>query len=538
MNINIKASLVLGLIFSSFFLQAQSWQEYYSQGRAAIKNEDYKGAATVLLKARIMASEQMDNKNETYRTIVSNLANAYFLLGDYGNATVNYRDLERAFKEDRATSTKEYADMLEALAKSYEAEKKIPNAANYYQQALTAREKIQGAGHKDYYETMLLFANLCMKVKKYDVAGSLYTKLYDFGKTGYKSEPAKYREIVKNYADLYFYTHKFEKAIELYDEHKKAAKAASADKSEYVYAVKNTAEAYQKLDKKDEMIANYKEFLILYKEVNKDKKEDYLKEVDGVIELLKEQNAYLAAVDVLKTKNDFIAAESMDKVNLLNEIGINYKKAEKFAEAEKSFSESIVLLKKLGKEKDALYPASMDELGRLKLAMNKTDEAEKIFKDAQEIRKTSLGENHQDYATGLDSLASFYVLKENYSEADTLLSRAISLKKEHLGKNHAAYGNSLALLGNLRLKLKDYKEAERLLIESSVVTSKYYGRMSLENAVSTKRIADLYKVQEKYSDAIKYYRQSLSIFEGIGKGKSHYTTSIHNSIKESSEAQE
>jgi|GEM_PF-4645651 len=536
MKIKGTAVLVLGLVLAPFYLlQAQSWQDYYNKGRTAIDNGSYKDAIPVLLKARIMVSEQMDNKNETYRTIVNKLAEAYFKGGDFGNAAVNYRDLERAFKEDRATNVKEYADMLEVLAKSYEADKKIPKAASYYQQALTAREKIQGAGHKDYYKTMLGFAALCMKVKKYDLAGNFYGKLYEFGKTGYKSEPKKYAQIVREYADLHFYTHKYEKAVELYKEHISKAKVAKEEKSTYLFSIKNTAQSYEKLGKKEEMITQYKNFLNLYKETNQ---EDYAKELNEVINLFKQEKAYLAANELLKTKVAGIETNSVEKARLLNDIGRNYVAAKKFEEAEKNFDKSIEMLKTLNKVKEADYPASLDELGRLKLALNKSDEAEEIFKKAQDLRKENLGEKHPDYATGLDSLASFYISKENYSEADTLLTKAISLKKEHLGKEHASYGNSLAMLGKLKSKLKAYDEAEKLMQASSVVISKYYGSRSFEYANSTKKMADLYKQQEKYTDAIKYYRQSLSIFEGIGKGKSTYTDAIHNSIKEVNEAQE
>lgn len=539
MKIKGKAILVLGLILAPFYLlQAQSWQDYYNKGRTAIDNGSYKDAIPVLLKARIMVSEQMDNKNETYRTIVNKLAEAYFKGGDFGNATVNYRDLERAFKEDRATNTKEYADMLEVLAKSYEADKKIPKAASYYQQALTARGKIQGAGHKDYYKTMIGFAALCMKVKKYDLAGNFYGKLYEFGKTGYKSEPKKYAQIVKDYADLHFYTHKYEKAIELYKEHISKAKAAKEEKNAYLFSIKNTAQSYEKLGKKEEMITQYKSFLKLYKETNQENKEDYTKELNEVINLFKQEKAYLAAIELLNTKVAIIENNSVEKARLLNDIGRNYVAAKKFEDAEKSFNKSIEMLKSLNKVKEADYPTSLDELGRLKLALNKSDEAEEIFKKAQELRKENLGEKHPDYATGLDSLASFYISKENYSEADTLLTKAISIKKEHLGKDHSSYGNSLVMLAQLKAKLKDYEEAEKLMQASSVVISKYYGSRSFEYANSTKKIADLYKQQEKYTNAIKYYRQSLSIFEGIGKGKSIYTDAIHDSIKEVNEAQE
>jgi Tfp pilus assembly protein PilF len=496
----------------------QSWQEFYNKGLTASRNKDYRTAVQMFLKARVNGSSQFGNKNETYRSIVKQLADAYYELGEYNNSSVNYLDLERAFKEDRATGKPEYADALEALAKSYEAEKKFPKAVEYYQLALPNREKVSGKKSLAYAQTAYALASLQLKGRRFDDAETLYAFLHQEGKALFKNTSDEYLRIVKDFGDLYFFSKKFDKAIPYFEEHKKLGKTAKIDQKQLLDTQQKIAESYQRLRDADKTVAAYKEYVAMLEQSEKDG--NFLPVMDQTIQLFKEIGKYADAVTMQEKKLTWQKGSTGEQSNefcavLVQTAGL-YAETTQAAKAQETYAKALELEKKLNGEKTANYATILEETGWLKIREGQAENGEATLKKAVALRREHLGVKHPDMATSLDRLAAFYMQENRLGEASELIEEALKLKGDNLGKNHGEYGKTLSLKADLKVLEKKNKEAEALLIEEGKVTASFYGRVSFEQASSIARLAKLYASEGRNAEATKLYRQALTVFEGSG----------------------
>ena len=486
----------------------------------------------------MIGSSQFGNKNETYRGIVKALADSYYTLGDFSNSTVNYLDLERAHKEDRAVSSAEFADVLMCIGRSYEGEKKPAKAVEYYQASIALREKLQATDSPNYFETQRQLGGILMRAKKFSEAEPIYQSVLAKAKKTYKPTSLDYLNVLEEVGDLQYAQRKYTEGIAFFTEYQKNAVLAKMNPQDYVDIYQKIAEGYIRLKDVDNTVKSLTAYINQLEKYNKDG--NFLNEINQAVGLFKSMGKYEEAVGMLNRKLTLQQAatgeQSKEVGDALSELGETYQTMKNYPKAEEFFNRSLVAQKASSGEGSDQYAEVLDKIGHLRLQMGKPDEAEKRYLEAQAIRRKHLGPENPAFALGLDSLAIFYMGQSKLVEADTLLKESLKVKKEKLPKDHGSIGKTIGLMADLKVAEGKPEAADPLLKEENRIIGMYYGRVSKEMAHSYKRMGDLLKLQEKYVDAVKLYRQSLTTYEGASMANTPQATEVQALIKECTEA--
>ncbi|GAB4345234.1 MAG: hypothetical protein OHK0038_25450 [Flammeovirgaceae bacterium] len=502
---------------------AQSWAEYFNKGKSQFDSKDYKGAETSFIQARMKAATEFGPTHENYLNTLESLCKVYFAMNDYRNAITNYRVLEKALRENREQNGSiRHADVLEAIAISYDKSKMPSEAVATYQQCLGIRKTKQGEKSLAYLTTLRNLAYLYLSNGKADLAKPLYDQIHPLAKLQYKTTTVDYRDVVFQKAEANYYSKSFSEAIPLYQEHITLSKTAKLDKNEYLDSYFKITQCYLNLNDKPKTVEAYNNYITFMESIAKDK--NYVEALDKTIKTLEDIHENAAAKKFLEKRliiqKEMTGDQSPEYATVLLEMAIDEKYAGKTTEAENHFKQVIEIRRKTLGENTPDYSNALDELARFYVMQNRLDDAEKLFKQAQDLRQKYMGEPHPDYTRGMDSLAYFYISQQRYDEADSLLSKNLKIRSENPGKTHGEYGLSLYHLANLYVIKGKTKEAEPLYKDASKIFTSYYGSMSKENAMNVKKTADLYAAMNKTREAIQTYQTAITLIEGTF-GKEH-----------------
>ena len=79
---------------------------------------------------------------------------------------------------------------------------------------------------------------------------------------------------------------------------------------------------------------------------------------------------------------------------------------------------------------------------------------------------------------------------------------------------------------------KDFKNAEPLLKQEGKIMNAYHGAFSLPHAKSVLRLANMYKLQGKNSEALQKYQYAIGLFEKVLGKKNKFNDEIIAHIAE------
>jgi TonB family protein len=138
------------------------------------------------------------------------------------------------------------------------------------------------------------------------------------------------------------------------------------------------------------------------------------------------------------------------------------------------------------------------------------------LKEAEE-----LGEQDTRLATSLNNLAEAYFAQAKFDKAEPLHKRALELKKRILGPEHPDLVMSLGNLSKLYSMVGRYDKAEPLLKQAlKIISQKTFKAEELASLESLDRLAEVFRNQERYSDAKLLYKNLLDLKEHT-LGKEH-----------------
>ena len=160
-------------------------------------------------------------------------------------------------------------------------------------------------------------------------------------------------------------------------------------------------------------------------------------------------------MDALKLRTK-LAKENPKKYRLdlawtYNNLGVLYKKTNELNASERVHHKAFELRKDLAKQDPTKYTffvtCSMHNLGELYKGMKDTKRAESFFKDAIKIRRELIVSNPKKYmptlANSLHELATLYVSSNRQKEAKTLYEEALILRTTLATQNPQAYSEDL-----------------------------------------------------------------------------------------------
>lgn len=216
--------------------------------------------------------------------------------------------------------------------------------------------------------------------------------------------------------------------------------------------------------------------------------------------------------------------EDVNYFNVLTLIGHLYNDMGLYHESEKSYSESLNVIRPhlWNPFLYENYAANENALGMVKLNLGD-------FKSAKQLLESSLKHTHRstpNRVAALNNLGEFYRLTGEYSEADSIYQQAINILTPRY-KKHFLYATVLNNQGELYLEIGAYKKAEDLYQKSNKLILNKHGEDHLSYSISLNNLARLHQVSGRYQLADSLYQECI---RGKKKLKNYpeYAISISN----------
>jgi len=139
-----------------------------------------------------------------------------------------------------------------------------------------------------------------------------------------------------------------------------------------------------------------------------------------------------------------------------------------------------------------------------------------------------LGPQNNALTICLLRLAHFYQYDDrlaDYSKSEQLYKRALEIKERNLGSDHPEVANALVSLGDLYLFMSNHSgglsrffsnpagKREQVYMRALAIREKSLGPDSSELAEVCEKLAQFYKSQKQYDQAVSFYERHLDINE-------------------------
>lgn len=200
-------------------------------------------------------------------------------------------------------------------------------------------------------------------------------------------------------------------------------------------------------------------------------------------------------------------------------------------EAEPIFIQALKIIEKALGERHCIIANLYHNLGVLYKKQNKYDQAEVSYKRALEIRIKLLGDDHFEISQSFESLAELYREQNSYEQAEEMYIKGLEVYKKISnvdGYNPDTYIilNNLAALYTLQGK---YEQAEDTFKQAEIIINQIFEAQYPEIIIIIDNLAMLYTLQGKYKQAEDTFKQALKIKEQIlGKDHSDLTVTLDN----------
>jgi len=236
------------------------------------------------------------------------------------------------------------------------------------------------------------------------------------------------------------------------------------------YAKKNMLRAKLYIEKNDYTQANH------YYEKAVTVDDSYENVYDYVLFLMKE-NETQKAQRLLEKLNVYDLGMEQ-KANVLNRLGISYRKLKRLDEAEECYMEALKLREKLSKDNPDKYRLDLawtyNNLGVLYKKTNELNASEKVHYKAFKLRKELAKNDPKKYTfyvtCSMHNLGELYSGMKESKRAEIFFKDAIKIRRELIATNPKKYMPALATtlhdLATLYVDMKQLGEAENLYVEA------------------------------------------------------------------------
>jgi tetratricopeptide (TPR) repeat protein len=234
---------------------------------------------------------------------------------------------------------------------------------------------------------------------------------------------------------------------------------------------------------------------------------------------------------------------------VLADLGSAYDKQEIFLKAEKAYSESLSISKRMGQKNDCAL--MLHNLGMLYSRQGRNDDAARLLNKAQEYIKSNpdadprveaevlngigvvsyrRGDNEKavtylnralhaastpgiqfDTAGIYNNLGAIYVAQRNYRQAEETLKRTLSMKEARLGPSHPNVVPTLNLLGLVYTETRRFAEAEDQYHRSIKILEPQSASFALRIAETLHGLSETYLKSNRTAESVAVLGQAAEI---------------------------
>jgi tetratricopeptide (TPR) repeat protein len=198
-----------------------------------------------------------------------------------------------------------------------------------------------------------------------------------------------------------------------------------------------------------------------------------------------------------------------ERAKILADLGAAYARQEEFAKAEKVYSDSLSLSKRLGDLNNCAL--MLHNIAMLYSAQGRNDDALRYLNQAQELIKQNPKVDTRVTAQVLNGLGIINYRNHNDRKAETYFNQALqTVSSPEIHFDRAAILNNL---GSVYVEEHKYKQAEETLKQSMALKESELGPSHPGLTETLSSLAVLYTQTHRFDDAEDQYQRLLRILE-------------------------
>jgi CHAT domain-containing protein/Flp pilus assembly protein TadD len=447
------------------------------------------------------------------------LYNVYLRSDQFDKAEACLEQMSEIRKELHGEKAPSYhLAMLDLAGFQIQNSSKFKKAEEVYEQSMKAVENEIDHRHRNYFNYTYDYAYLFEYTDRFEKALEILNKAVDDSRKIYGENNPRYATSLEKAANVYIDLGKYAEAekylsiaSEIFRKQSIGSEAESYSETLETYArlyiIQGQYDEARKMLKKaknkqggdaSRLSGTIEELATLYIETGKyQETEKYLKEVLAIRE----------------TKYGKVHRSLVNPLNQLSHLYLitgNYTDSEKMAKRAAQISLQIF------GEESIKFAESLRLLGKLYAAIGDYEKAEDATKKALGILKHQYGEKHVQVATLLNDYALIrYFNSGSGKEVEGLLNQALKISGEILGENHPRYAGILYNLGLFYFEKGDIEGAEKLLDRSNDIYIKKFGENNVHTAEIYFSKGNIAYKKANYVLAKAHYNASKTIYEKI-----------------------
>ena len=574
-----KIILILIAFVGSVSIFAQTEEllnEWKSQGFAAAVQGNYQEAIKYYELYKENYGKRYSQEDETYGSIISELAGCYNSLGDYSKAVELGTQAMEIIKATFGENHPDYAKSLSELASYYFSlgdyskaveigtqameiikaiygendsyyASSLDNLANYHfylgdyikavelgTQAIELYKANFGENHPDYAISLYKLANYYSGLGDYTLAVEYLTQLVNNFRSVFGDNDSFYTTCLYNLANNYYHLSDYAKAAEL------AAKAIEISRgvlvelpSDYAEFFSNIASYYYSLGDYAKAVEIGTQAMEICKTTLGEDHIDYATSMGNLALFYFSLGNYAKAVEMgtqaLEIYREVLGEKHLEYATLLAVIAKYYSHLGDYAKAVELGTQAMEIRREVVGESHPDYARSLNNLASYYSSLGDYAKAVEIGKQAVEIRREVLGESHPDYARSLNNLASYYSSRGDYAKALEIGTQAMEIFRNSLEENHPDYATSLDNLANYYSHLGDYANAVIMATQAMEIRRETLGENHPHYAKSLGNLANHYFYLGNYAKAVEMGSMAMEISKSaLSENHPDYATSLDN----------
>jgi len=396
-------------------------------------------AREILDEGAARIDQELVEQPELQARMMRSMGKVYRGLGIYDQAQSLLERAAAREAEDspRGSGDELRADVLNDLARVYELQGDLQEAATTYEEALEIKTEMFGTDHPKVAATMTNLAMVYSGLAKPNEALALFEKARDIFE---ETSPGTYElaAALNNLAMAYADGGRYQDAEEMYIESLAIRKdVLEPDHPQIAIALNNLAMLY--------------------------KKSGQLAEAEPL------------AVEAKGIWEKVLGPDHPDFARALMNLGALYRDMKKYEDAVTIMEQAVAIQERALDPNHPNIAISLNNLGYTYMEMGQWVAAEKAYNRSLQIRQDNFGPDHPRVATVLISLGELDLAKGELSKADTHFQRALEIRENKYGPEDARTAYAMHDLGLLRLEQTKLDEAESLLLRALAIREKTLG---------------------------------------------------------------
>jgi len=212
-------------------------------------------------------------------------------------------------------------------------------------------------------------------------------------------------------------------------------------------------------------------------------------------------------------------------------IGIVYYSQGEYRKTLEYYLKSLDIRKSVYGDNHPDTGASYNNIGMVYYDQGEYKKALEYHLKSLDINKSVYGDNHPDTATSYNNIGMVYGNQGEYKKALEYYLKSLDIRKSVYGDNHPDTAASYNNIGSTYGEQGEYKKTLENFLKSLAIYKSAYGDNHPETASSYSNIGMVYDIQGEYRKALEYHLKSLDIYKSLYGDNHPSTIKIQDLIK-------